>query len=115
MKEKLSTEQKLAVMAEVPLALRTLAAERDYYRDKLASIEGRQLVEKLASDMIDKGLKTGSVEIVANELEKEAADGRDLSVMAEAVDMVGPDMGKAAHISDENSSSSSDFERYLTS
>jgi hypothetical protein len=115
MKEKLSTEQKLAVMAEVPTALRTLAAERDYYRDKLASIEGRQRVEKLASVMIDKGLTDGTVESVADELEKEAKDGRDLKVVEEAVDMVGPDMGKTAHISDEHSSSSSDFERYLTS
>ena len=114
--EKLSNEQKIAVLAEVPGVIRSLSAERDFYKSKLATIKDRIRVEKLASAMIEKGLKTGSISQVADDLEKEAKAGRDLAVVEEAVDMIGPDMGKVAHVNDEvRTGGSTDFERFLLS
>lgn len=114
--EKLSQEQKIAVLSEVPGVIRSICSERDFYKDKLAAVTQRLRVEKLASAMIDKGLRSGHAEQVADELEKEAAEGRDLNIMEEAVDLVGPDMGKAASISDETSAAGgNELVRYLTS
>ncbi len=115
---KLSAAQKREVLEEVPTVLRKVAAERDFYRDAYLKHASRQRIEKVASSMIDKGIKSGSVEEVANEIEKQAAAGKlDLDVMAKAVEFVGPDMGKRAHVSDElsGSSGSSDLERFLMS
>jgi hypothetical protein len=117
MVEKLSNEQKIAVMSEVPGVIRSLVTERDFYRDKLANVKQRLRVEKLASTMIEKGLRSGDISQVANELEKEASEeGRDLNIIEEAVDLVGPDMGKKANVSDEIAvGGSTELERYLTS
>lgn len=68
--------------------------------------------------MIDKGIKSGSVGDVADEIEKQAAAGDlDLDVTQKAVELVGPDMGKRASVSDELSGSAgvSDFERFILS
>ena len=116
--EKLSAEQKREVLSEVPGVLRKVAAERDFYRDAYLKNASRQRIEKVASSMIEKGLKSGSVDEVANEIEKQAAAGSlDLDVTEKAVELVGPDMGKRAHVSDELSGSagSTDLERYLLS
>jgi len=119
MKTKLSQEKVREIFGEVPAVLRKLAAERDFYKDKLATIESRQNVEKVASAMIDKGLETGSVAELANRLEKKAASGEiDLGRLGDAVSLVGPDMGKTAHINDDDnrhSGSASDLERFITS
>lgn len=115
---KLSAAQKREVLEEVPTVLRKVAAERDFYRDAYLKHASRQRIEKVASSMIDKGIKSGSVEEVANEIEKQAAAGNlDLDVTEKAVEFVGPDMGKRAHVSDElsGSSGSSDLERFLMS
>lgn len=114
--EKLSTTQQREILEEVPGVLRSVVAERDLY--KRAFMEGaeRAQVEKLASAMIEKGLKTGSVQALADELQKQAQAGAlDLEVTTKAVELVGPDMGKHAFVSDELSSSagSSDLERFL--
>ena len=93
-----------------------LAAERDFYRDIALSGLARQRIEKVASAMIDKGLRDGSVLEVANELEKAASAGDlNLDVTEQAVKLVGTDMGKHAHLSDELSGAtgSSDFERFV--
>lgn len=115
---KISSEQKLAILAEIPQVLRSLVEERDQYRDKCAAYELRQTVDKLASEMIDKGLETGSVKELADKLEKQASAGHvNLKRMADAVELVGPNMGKFAHLADEfdGSASVSELERYLLS
>lgn len=116
--DKLSAAQVHEVLAEVPGTLRKLAAERDFYRDAFLKNASRQRIEKVASMMIDKGIKSGSVEDVANEIEKQAAAGDlNLATMEKAVELVGPDMGKRASLSDEASGTtgSSDFERFTLS
>lgn len=115
---KLSAEQRKAVLADVPNVLRKVAHERDLYKAQLEAIQGRATVEKLASAMIEKGVRTGTVNSLADELEKEAAAGDiDLVTTARAVELVGTDMGKRAHVNDEVSGSSggSDLERYMMS
>jgi len=114
--QKLSAAQQCEILEEVPSVLRAVAAERDLYKTAYLQIAERSQVEKLAGAMIEKGLRAGSVEAVANELQKQAKAGAiDLEVTSQAVELVGPDMGKLAHLSDELSSSagSSDLERYV--
>jgi hypothetical protein len=115
---KISAEQKEAILAEVPQVLRSLAEERDMYRDKCAAYELRTTVDKLAGQMIDKGLETGTVQELADRLEKQASTGQvDLKRMSDAVELVGPNMGKFAHVADEidGSASTSELERFLLS
>lgn len=115
---KLSAEQRQAVLAEVPGVLRKVAHERDMYKAQLEAIQGRTAVEKLASAMIEKGVRSGTVHSLADELEKQAAAGDiDLATTTRAVELVGTDMGKRAHVNDEVSGSSggSDLERYMLS
>lgn len=116
--KKLSAAQRHEVLAEVPGTLRKIAAERDFYRTAFVENADRKHVEKIATSMIEKGLKSGTVSEVADEIQKQATAGAlNLDVMEQAVELVGPDMGKRAHVSDELSSSagSSELERYLTS
>lgn len=118
MLNKLSAADQREVLAEVPGTLLKLAAERDLYRDLALSGLARQRVEKVASAMIEKGLRDGNVQDVANELEKEASAGAlNLDVTERAVELVGKDMGKHAHVSDELSGAtgSSDLERFVLS
>jgi hypothetical protein len=115
---KLSAADRREVLAEVPGTLLKLAAERDFYRGIALSGLARQRVEKVASAMIEKGLRDGSIQDVANELEKAASAGElNLDVTEQAVELVGPDMGKHAHLSDELSGAtgSSDLERFVLS
>lgn len=115
---KLSAEDRQAVLSEVPEVLRRVARERDFYKEAYIASESRQQVEKLAQSMINKGIRDGKVAAIADELEKEAAAGSlDLTVTAAAVDLYGNDMGKHAHVSDEISSSSggSDLANFILS
>lgn len=116
MLNKMSAADTREVLAEVPGTLLKLAAERDFYRDIALSGLARQRIEKVASAMIDKGLREGSLRTVADELEKAASAGDlDLTVTERAVELVGTDMGKHAHVSDELSGAtgSSDLERFV--
>ena len=116
--KKLSAEDVREVMGVVPEVLRKLAAERDLYRDRLQEIEGRQRVEKLASAMLDKGLETGTASGLADRLEKQARSGElDLTRLADAVELVGPDMGKTAQLSDDlgHAGGATELERFILS
>ena len=117
--QKISSEQKQAVLSEVPAVLRSLAEERDLYKNKLAAYELRHSVEKLAAQMIDKGIEEGNVKELANRLEKQASRGEiNLQTLTDAVELVGPNMmAKKAHLSDESdpSEQASDFERAILS
>jgi|SRR5690606_14420779 len=102
---KLSSKEKTQVLAEVPIVLRKLAEERDMYKNKLASIETRIRIEKLASEMVEKGIETGDVRALADRLEKQAESGQlDLRRLEDAVELVGPDMAKGAHVSEDDGS-----------
>jgi hypothetical protein len=117
--KKLSNEQKLEVMAEVPGVLRKLAAERDQYRDELIKIAKHKRVEKLAAQMAEKGLESGTVEEIADRLEKSAQEDEsfDLNATEKAVGMAGPNMlQKRASVSDEPGSvGNSALERFVMS
>ena len=118
MTTKLSSAERQAVLSEVPTVLRKLAAERDFYKQAYEATESRTRVEKIASAMLEKGIKSGDVASIADELEKQAANGEiNLDVTEAAVSFHGTDMGKKAHVSDEYSGSSggSDLERYMFS
>jgi len=113
---KLSAADQQAVLAEVPGTLRKLAAESDFYRDAYLAGQSRQRIEKIASTMIDKGIRDGNVQTVADELEKSASAGSvNIDAIEQAVELVGTDMGKHAAVSDEllSSAGSSDLERFL--
>ena len=114
---KISETQKREVLAEVPDVLRKVAGERDFYRTELLKQASRTRVVKLAAAMVEKGLREGDPETVADELEKEAkSGGLDLTVTERAVEILGPNMGKQASIQhDSVSGGTSDLERYLMS
>jgi hypothetical protein len=115
---KLSAEDQRAVLAEVPGTLLKIAAERDFWRDTYLAGQSRQRIEKIAGTMIEKGIRDGNVQTVADELEKSASAGSvNIDAIEQAVELVGTDMGKHAAVSDELSSSagSSDLERFLFS
>jgi hypothetical protein len=115
--EKVSAEKKAAIIAEAPVVIRKLAAERDELREKLAKIETRTRVEKLAHDMLEKGIETGDARVLADRLEKQASSGElDLTRLADAVQLVGPNMGKEAQVADSHSSNGmSAFEQAILS
>lgn len=113
---KLSAAQQCEILEEVPNVLRSIAAERDLYKHAFLEAANRTRVEKVASQMIDKGLKSGNVQEVADELQKQANAGDlNLDVTEQAVELVGPNMGKHAHLSDEfeSSAGSSDLVRFV--
>jgi hypothetical protein len=114
--DKQSAAQFSQVLADVPTALRSLAAERDHYRTKCASMQRRHEAEKLAKVAHDKGVYLDhEQDELADHFEKEAAAG-NLPEIRRALDMVAPNMSmKLAHVSDERSvgADSSDFERYI--
>lgn len=115
---KLSAADVRSVLAEVPGTMRKLAAERDFFRDKCVEYQSRERVEKIATSMIEKGLREGSVASVADDLQKQASAGDvDLDVFEQAVKLTGPNMGKHASVSDELSGAGavSEFERFTLS
>lgn len=116
--EKISNEQMQEVLAQVPGALRKMAQERDFWRTEAEQRMRRDDAEKVAHAMHAKGINadTDFGELV-NQLEKAAEQGK-LSNIAEAVEMVGPDMGqKIASLAGEGSSPSvgngSDLVRFI--
>lgn len=116
--QKLSSGEKQEVLVEAAEVLRKVAAERDVYRDELLKVAGRKRLEKLAVAMIEKGLESGSVDEIADRLEKSAEeDDFDLLATEKAVQMAGPNMlSKAASVSDQSSSEgNSALERYVMS
>ncbi len=106
-----------SVLADVPVALRSLAAERDHYKAKYAQVVRRQEAEKLAKIAHDKGVYLEHEhEELSDHFEKEGSQGH-FPEIRRALDMVAPNMGqKLAHVSDEKSVAgvgNTDFERYI--
>jgi hypothetical protein len=117
--DKLSYDQLQQVLEVVPGTLRSLAAERDHWRKEAQARMQHEEAEKVARAMHDKGINVDTpIGTLIENLEKAAAAGK-LEKIAEAVDMVGPDMGqKIASLAGDSSTaasglSSTEFERYL--
>jgi hypothetical protein len=115
--KKLSAEQVQLVLSQVPETLRKLAAERDFWKKEAQARMQREEAEKVAHAMHEKGISLDvPIKDLVDQLEKAAASGR-LEKIAEAVDLVGPNMGqKIAHLtSDEGHTSGgpSEFERFI--
>lgn len=116
---KLSSDQLQQVLETVPTTLRKLAADRDYWKNEAQSRMQREEAEKVAHAMHEKGINSDvKIDDLVETLEKAASEGR-LNTIAEAVDMVGPDMWRktASVHSDESTAASSavqsEFERFV--
>jgi predicted Holliday junction resolvase-like endonuclease len=95
--QKISAAKAAAVYAEVPGVLRKLASERDKLRianrslrEKVASYERNDRIEKIARSMHDKGIDVASSMEDKVERIKEAAERRSLDVIEEAIEMTAP-------------------------
>lgn len=115
--EKLSAEQVQQVLDQVPGTLRKLAAERDFWKKEAQARMNRDEAEKVASAMQEKGINADvPFKDLVDQLEKAASTGR-LEKIAEAVDMVGPNMGeKIAQLTGDDravSGDSSELTRFL--
>lgn len=92
--KKLSAQNVVAILAEVPSALRKLAAERDSLQTRLeraesrvAEYERKEQVEKVAAMIMEKNLNKGqTMDELRQTLMQKAAEGK-LGVVAEAVSM----------------------------
>ena len=115
--KKLSAEQVQSVIGQVPGVLRKLASERDFWRDKAMAGMQRDEAEKVAHAMHEKGISADvDFKDLVAQLEKAAEAGR-LEKIAEAVDLVGPNMGqKIASLSGDDGPAqggSSQFEQFI--
>lgn len=116
--QKISSQQIQEVLSAVPGALRKMAAERDYWKKEAESRMRRDDAEKVARAMHDKGINGDTeFEELVSQLEKAAEQGK-LDNIAQAVEMVGPNMGQkiASLTGEEHSAGSqpgSDLVRFL--
>jgi hypothetical protein len=116
--EKISNAQIAEVMRDAAVTLRHQQAHIGELEEKLAGMERRDRVEKLAGDMHRKGINLDvGVDELADRLEKAAAAGK-LETIEQAVDFVGPDMGEkigqvATNQDVSGTSGSSDLERFI--
>ncbi len=115
--DKISNAQIAEVLADASATLRAKQAHINDLEEKVASMERRDRVEKLASEMHRKGLELDTpMGDLVDRLEKAATAGK-LETVEHAVDLVGPDMGtKLAQLTNDEpgmSSGSNDFERFI--
>ncbi len=114
--KKLSAEQVQQVLGHVPGTLRKLAAERDFWKKEAQARIQKDECEKVAQMMHDKGISDAPIEQLVEQLEKAASAGR-LEKIAEAVELVGPNMGQkiASLTNDEGHAQggSSSFEQFI--
>ena len=119
----MTEKEKIAqVLADSRDALRLLSAERDELKEKLAEatnqlgeVRTRLEAEKLAAEMVEKGLKSSDEFTgLVDEIEKAAHDGR-LPVLQEAVKLAAADMGAHFTINQDEASGSglTELEQYL--
>ena len=98
---KISSDQVQAALAEVPEAIRKLASERDFWREKAVSLMREDEIAKVASEIQARGLDNGQdVEELLGGLRKAASHGK-LDTIREALEWAGPNMGeKVASLGD---------------
>lgn len=119
MTTKLSSDQIQHVLEAVPGTLRSLAGERDYWKKEAQSRMLRDDATKVAHAMHEKGINTDTnIDALVSQLEKAAQAGK-LDQIADAVEMVGPNMvNKIASLTGDESTRASggsgvDFERFI--
>jgi hypothetical protein len=112
--QKLSSDKIAQVLKDASVALKSVTDERDTLAVKCASMERREEARKLASVMHGKGIRLDTdFDSLVSDLEKDAESGR-FSVIQEAVDLVGPNMGMSQTLSDDVSGGGSNaFEAYI--
>jgi len=93
------------VLREAPGVIRALVEDNRALEEKVAHKERRERVEKIASAMHEKGIHIDVPHTsLADQLEKDASEGKSLDVIEHAVDLVSPDMGaKFAQLDTEGS------------
>lgn len=101
--DKISAEKIIQVLGPIPGTLRKLASERDFWKKEAQSRIRKEEAAKVATAMHDKGLETDiPFDTLVERLEKAAEQGQ-LGRVADAVNMLGPDMGKKiAQLSDNS-------------
>jgi hypothetical protein len=110
--KKISRAEIGEVLREAAGLLRALAEENEALTVKVASLERREQVEKLAHVMHAKGYHTDvPVDDLADSLEK-AAERGELPVIEQAMDLVGKRV-PLGELTEENVPSGSAFERFL--
>lgn len=116
--DKISNAQMAEVLTDASATLRAQQSHINELEEKVASMERRDRVEKLASEMHRKNLELDTpLEALADRLEKAAAAGK-LETVEHAVDLCGPDMGSklASLTTDEPgmaSGTSNDLVRFI--
>lgn len=118
MLNKLAEEKVVAVLADVPNALRALSKTAEDWKaralvaeEKVADHAHRERIEKLASSMESKGLATGrDRESRIALLEKKAAEGA-LDAVEQAIEMSAPQhpLGELVDLGNVESTATSDF------
>ncbi len=113
---KISEQQVAELLTDAASTLRQQQTYIHELETKVAGIEHRDRVTKIAQQMHSKGLELdSSVESLVSRLEKSASS--ELSTLERAVDLVGPDMGqKIAQLNAHDESvvsGSSDLERFI--
>jgi hypothetical protein len=100
------------VLREAAALLRTLAEENEALTVKVASLERKGEVQKLAQVMHTKGYHTDvPVDDLADSLEK-AAERGELPVIERAMDLVGKRM-PLGELAEETAQAGSAFERFI--
>lgn len=115
---KLSNAQISEVLGEAPGVIRGLVEQVRDLEEKLAAATQRSRVEKIAKEMIRKNISDEPLEVLVDNLEKAASQGKSIELIEQAVEYVAPDMGtKLAQLSNDDqrvSLGSSDLERFIT-
>lgn len=114
---KLSSEQMQQLLDEAPGVIRGLAQERDFWKEKAASMLRRDQAEKVAHEMQRKGIDADTpFDHLVDRLEKVAEQGK-LDEWERSVSMVGTDMGtKLAQLANDEqrvTAGSSELERFI--
>ena len=119
----MDTNKVAQILADSASNLVKVAQERDLYKtrsEKLAeenaALLRRMDAEKVAMDMVEKGMNTDvQFDVLVNSLEKKAQeDPEHFRILKEAVGLTGPDMFKTASIGSKTTAQGgSDFERFI--
>jgi len=108
--QKISSQDAASLLKQAGAAIRTLKDERDDLREKVASFEKRERMEKIARDMEEKGLSQDlTFEQKVAALEK----APDLRVTEEAIKLAAPQGRGFGSLSDTPSSTSTPFEHFI--
>lgn len=112
MPTKISQAAVQAMLREVPVALRKVASERDFWKEKALAMMAEDEVQKVASEIRDRGLDSGrDLDELLEDLRKAASQNK-LATIREGLSWVGPNMGeKIASLGDRPGKGTTTMER----